>query len=97
MEMFKSGKVQILVSSDLSARGLNIDDVDYIFNLDLPPTSKEYIHRVGRTARGNNSGTAISIITSKDLPIIRSYERELDIEIVEKDLSHGEIIDKDNK
>ena len=94
IEAIRSGKVQILVSSDLSARGLNIDDVDYIFNLDLPPTSKEYIHRVGRTARGTNSGSAFSIITSKDLPIIRSYERELDIEINEKDLSHGKVIDK---
>ena len=97
MDMFKSGRAQILVSSDLSARGLNIDEVSHIFNLDLPPTSKEYIHRVGRTARGTNSGTAISIITSKDLPIIRSYERELDIKINEKDLSHGEVIDKTDK
>ena len=94
MDMFISGKAQLLVSSDLSARGLNIDDVDYIFNLDLPPTSKEYIHRVGRTARGTKSGTAISIITAKDRPMIRSYEKELNIKINEKDLSHGEIIDK---
>lgn len=94
MDMFISGKAQVLVSSDLSARGLNIEEVTHIFNLDLPPTSKEYIHRVGRTARGTNSGTAISIITSKDLPMIKSYEKELDIEINEKDLSHGEIIDK---
>lgn len=94
MDMFISGKAQLLVSSDLSARGLNIDDVDYIFNLDLPPTSKEYIHRVGRTARGTKSGTAVSIITAKDRPMIRSYEKELNIKINEKDLSHGEIIDK---
>ena len=97
MDMFISGKAQILVSSDLSARCLNIDDVDYIFNLDLPPTSKEYIHRVGRTARGSKSGTAVSIITAKDRPMIRSYERELNIKIDEKDLSHGQIVDKENK
>lgn len=97
MEAFKSGRVQLLVSSDLSARGLNIEDVSYIFNLDLPPTSKEYIHRVGRTARGQNSGTAVSIITPKDLPIIRSYERELGIDITEKSLSHGKLVAKSKK
>ncbi len=94
MDKFKNGNAQLLVSSDLSSRGLNIEDVSYIFNLDLPPTSKEYIHRVGRTARGNNSGTAISIITSRDLPIIKSYQKELGIEISEKTLSHGKIFDK---
>lgn len=94
LDMFRSGKIQLLVSSDLSARGLNIEGVTHIFNLDLPPTSKEYIHRVGRTARGNNSGIAISIITSKDLPIIRSYERELNIVIKEKTLSYGKLLDK---
>lgn len=91
MDMFRSGKAQLLVSSDLSSRGLNIEDVSHIFNLDLPPTSKEYIHRVGRTARGNKSGTAISIITERDLPIIRNYERELNIEFREVVLSHGKL------
>lgn len=94
MDMIKGGKAQILVSSDLSSRGLNIEGVSHIFNLDLPPTSKEYIHRVGRTARGKSSGTAISIITSKDLPVIRSYEKELNIDIKEKTLSHGKLLDK---
>ena len=94
MDKIKGGHIQILVSSDLSSRGLNIEGVSHIFNLDLPPTSKEYIHRVGRTARGKSSGIAISIITSKDLPIIRSYEKELNIKIKEKILSHGKLLDK---
>lgn len=94
MDKIKGGQIQILVSSDLSSRGLNIEGVSHIFNLDLPPTSKEYIHRVGRTARGKCSGTAISIITSKDLPVIRSYEKELNIKIKEKVLSHGKLLDK---
>lgn len=96
MDMFKNGKIQLLVSSDLSARGLNVEGVSHIFNLDLPPTSKEYIHRVGRTARGKNSGVAISIVTSKDLPIIRNYEKELNIDIKEKTLSHGKLFDKNS-
>lgn len=96
MDSFKSGKVQLLVSSDLSARGLNIEGVSHIFNLDLPPTSKEYIHRVGRTARGKNTGTAISIITSKDFPIIKSYEKELNIDIKERVLSHGKLFDTED-
>lgn len=91
MDKFKSGKAQLLVSSDISARGINIESISHIFNLDLPPTSKEYIHRVGRTARGKRSGTAISIITDKDLPIIRSYQKELNVEFKEVVISHGKL------
>ncbi|AFS78544.1 DEAD-box ATP-dependent RNA helicase CshA [Gottschalkia acidurici 9a] len=93
MDMFRSGKIQLLVASDLAARGLDIKDVTHIFNLDLPPTSKEYVHRVGRTARAGKSGTAVSIITKKDIPIIKRYERDLNIKLNHKIISKGKLLD----
>ena len=81
LDKFKSGKVKILVSSDLSARGLDIQNITHVFNLDFPVNKNEYIHRSGRTARGNNTGDTISIVTNKELGAIRVYSREFNIDI----------------
>ena len=91
LESFRRGKINILVSSDISARGLDIEDVTHIINLDFPTNTLEYLHRAGRTARGNNSGTTISLVTSKEKSLIRIYEREFNIKIERKQLSHGEL------
>lgn len=92
LESFRRGKINILVSSDISARGLDIEDVTHIINLDFPTNTLEYLHRAGRTARGNNSGCTISLVTSKEKSLIRIYEREFNIKIERKQLSHGELI-----
>lgn len=78
---FRKGKINVLVSSDLSARGLDIPDISHVFNLDLPPSALDYLHRAGRTARGNNSGQAISIITPGEKRVAKEYEKELGIKI----------------
>ena len=93
LDKFKSGKVKILVSSDLSARGLDIQNITHVFNLDFPVNKNEYIHRSGRTARGNNTGDTISIVTNKELGAIRVYSREFNIDIKRKDLYEGKLID----
>ncbi|MCR1933128.1 DEAD/DEAH box helicase [Clostridium tepidum] len=93
LEDFRLGKIQILVSSDLSARGLDIKGVNYIFNLDLPQNPKEYLHRVGRTGRASEAGIAISIITEKEKTLIRKYEKEFNINIQEKRIYKGTLID----
>lgn len=93
MEGFISGKIQILVASDIAARGLDIKDVNYIFNLDLPEDPKEYLHRVGRTGRAGKYGCAVSVVTEKELSLIKKYERELDIEIQHKDIYKGTFVD----
>ncbi|CEO11303.1 ATP-dependent RNA helicase [[Clostridium] sordellii] len=93
LDKFKSGKANVLVSSDLSARGIDIKDVTHVFNLDFPVSSNEYIHRVGRTARGSNQGDAISIITPKELASVRFLSKEFNIKISHKDLSEGKLID----
>lgn len=96
LEGFRSGKIQLLVASDLAARGLDIKDVSHIFNLDLPQDPKEYLHRVGRTGRAMNSGTAISIVTLKELSLIHKYEKDLGIKILPKDIARGKVFDKRN-
>lgn len=92
LESFKKGKINILVSSDLSARGLDISDVTHIINLDFPSNSQEYLHRAGRTARGNNSGNCISIVTSKELTYVKKYEKIFNIKISKANLRNGNLI-----
>lgn len=93
MNAFRIGKAKILVSSDLSARGLDVVDTSHVFNLDFPGSKNEYIHRAGRTARGNRNGDAISIVTKSELADIKRYKREFNIDIQPKKLSDGKIID----
>jgi superfamily II DNA/RNA helicase len=89
LEQFRSGKIHLLVASDLAARGLDIRDVTHIFNLDLPEDSKEYIHRAGRTGRSGSTGTAISIVTEKEFTLIKKYKQLFNIEIEEKEMYKG--------
>lgn len=92
LEKFRNGKINILVSSDISARGLDIEGITHIINLDFPANANEYLHRAGRTARGNASGTTISLVTKKEFPAIRIYEREFNIKINKKQLSYGKLV-----
>jgi len=96
LDGFRSGNIHLLVASDLAARGLDIKDVTHIFNLDLPESLKEYLHRVGRTGRVQKSGTAISIVTKEELPLIGRYEKEFNIKIEEKEVFKGNIVDPYN-
>jgi superfamily II DNA/RNA helicase len=93
LESFRNGKIQLLVSSDVSARGLDIKDVTHIFNLDLPQDSKEYLHRIGRTGRAGKTGIAASIVTEKELPLIKKYEKDFNLEIKAKKVYKGNILD----
>ncbi|MEG0641177.1 MAG: DEAD/DEAH box helicase [Clostridium sp.] len=91
MESIRNGKIRILVSSDVSARGLDIPDVTHIINLDFPTNAGEYLHRAGRTARADKSGTTISLVTNKEEAAIRIYEREFEINIQKKKLGYGKL------
>ncbi|KJZ93847.1 hypothetical protein ClosIBUN62F_CONTIG33g01131 [Clostridium sp. IBUN62F] len=94
IESFRNGKIKILVSSDVTARGLDVEGVTHIFHLDLPLKVNEYLHRAGRTARGNNTGVSIAIATVKQLNIIKKYEKEFNIKFEEKEAFGGKILDK---
>ncbi|WP_027625989.1 DEAD/DEAH box helicase [Clostridium lundense] len=91
LEGFRQGKIQLLIASDLAARGLDVKGVSHIFNLDLSEDPKEYLHRVGRTGRAGNLGTAISVVTEKETSLIRKYEKELNIKIEGKEIYRGTI------
>ncbi len=66
MNMFKSGQSQLLVATDVTARGIDIPDVDYVINYDLPEQTENYVHRVGRTGRGVRLGVALSFCSSEE-------------------------------
>lgn len=76
---FKSGKVQLLLSTDLAARGLDIPDVDYVFNLDLPESAQTYQHRAGRTARAGATGAVITLADIKEAYKLEQLEKKLGI------------------
>merc|ERR1712098_1043916 len=63
---FKSGKAQILVATDVAARGLDVDDIKFVVNYDFPNCTEDYVHRIGRTGRKGNSGTAYTFFTQEN-------------------------------
>lgn len=83
LEKLRSGKVQILVTTDLFSRGMDVKDVEIIFNFDLPINSEYYIHRSGRTGRAGKSGIAMNFVTPEQKFIMPKYEKELGIHIEE--------------
>jgi len=66
LENFRSGKLPILVASDVAARGLDIPDVSHVFNFDVPFNAEDYVHRIGRTGRAGRSGTAYTLVSQDD-------------------------------
>ena len=66
MEAFHNHKLDVLIASDVAARGLDIKDVSLVVNYDIPKTSKEYVHRIGRTARAGSKGKVVSLLSPQD-------------------------------
>ncbi|MCJ1462210.1 ribosomal RNA processing protein [Pseudocyphellaria aurata] len=89
---FRAGSKDILVATDVAARGLDIPSVDVVLNFDLPPDSKTYIHRVGRTARAGKSGCAISFVTQYDVEIWQRIETALGKKLKEQETEKDEVI-----
>lgn len=83
---FREGKVSLLVTTDLLARGLDVEGIDYIFNFDLPVDAKHYLHRAGRTGRAGKTGTAITLASETQRFILHRIARELAITIEEMGL-----------
>jgi ATP-dependent RNA helicase DeaD len=92
LEKFRAGKVQLLVTTDLFSRGMDVQDIEIIFNFDLPIDSEYYIHRVGRTARAGKSGLAVNFVTPEQKFIMSKYEKELSIRIEEWGVSENKVI-----
>jgi ATP-dependent RNA helicase RhlE len=77
MDNFRSGRVKILVATDIAARGIDVSQISHVINFDMPDTADAYTHRIGRTGRMTRQGTALSLVTPDDLTMIRTIERLL--------------------
>ena len=74
---FRAGRYQVLVATDVAARGLDVQGVTHVVNFDIPNTSDDYIHRIGRTARANATGDAITFVSPEDAQTLGDIERAL--------------------
>jgi len=74
MTKVKSGKLRILVATDVAARGLDIEDVTHVVNYDIPENPEDYVHRIGRTARAGKSGKAITFVTKEEQRLVKAIE-----------------------
>ncbi len=81
MNEFKNGTFNVLVATDISARGVDIANVDYVINYDLPEVAENYVHRVGRTGRGNNKGVAVSFCSPEEKNVLQEIETFMDKKI----------------
>ncbi|RUM25529.1 DEAD/DEAH box helicase [Rhizobium vallis] len=75
LQSFRDGNLQLLVASDVAARGLDIPDVSHVFNFDVPIHSEDYVHRIGRTGRAGRSGAAFTLVTKRDTKFVDAIEK----------------------
>ncbi|MDR2818691.1 MAG: DEAD/DEAH box helicase [Endomicrobium sp.] len=75
MSKFRSGSIEILTATDVAARGIDVDDVDMVFNFDVPKDDEDYVHRIGRTGRAGRTGKAYSFVSGKDIYKLRDIQK----------------------
>ena len=83
LEEFKSGRVAVLVATDVASRGLDIESLPQVINFDIPKCVHTYLHRIGRSGRWGRKGTAINFMTRQDVPLIKNIESHYNSSIVE--------------
>lgn len=81
IELFNDAKVQVLVCTDVASRGLHIDNVSHVYNYDIPKNPKDYVHRIGRTARAGEEGKVINILSEEDHPNMSAILKEYTFKI----------------
>ena len=86
LDAFKSGTLQVLVATDIAARGLDIKQLPNVVNYELPNVSEDYVHRIGRTGRAGRDGQAISLVTADELKLLRAIEK-----LIKRDIPAVEI------
>ena len=97
MDDFASGKLKLLIATDLAARGLHIEDIEIIFHISMSENSLDYLHRAGRTGRGNAAGLSISIVSKWELPLIKKYQNAFHINITEVRMYEGKLIEANKR
>ncbi|MDC4240320.1 DEAD/DEAH box helicase [Clostridium tertium] len=91
LENFRKGKINVLIASDIAARGLDIKGVTHVVNFDIPEDSKDYLHRAGRVGRAGETGEVFSLVDDKEEKIIKIHEKNFKINISERDLYRGNV------
>ena len=86
MKKFRNGTIDVLIATDVAARGLDVSDIDIVFNYDLPQQAEYYVHRIGRTARAGKKGLSFTFVTSRDYPKFREIEKYANIKMERIDL-----------
>lgn len=86
MQRFRSGRAQVMVATDIAARGIDVTQITHVINYDMPDTAVAYTHRIGRTGRMTRLGTALSLVTQEDVPMIRTIERLLGSSIEQRQI-----------
>jgi len=89
MYRFKSGQVDVLVATDIVARGIDIDDIRIVINYDVPHDAEDYVHRIGRTARADRDGSAITLISDTEIYLFQQIEHFLGKEVEKTALPEG--------
>ena len=89
MFRFKSGKIDVLVATDILSRGIDIDDIAMVINYDVPRDAEDYVHRIGRTARADRDGRAVTFVSPDDIRYFQQIERFLEREITKNPLPDG--------
>ncbi len=89
MFKFKSGQIDVLVATDILSRGIDIDDIAMVINYDVPHDAEDYVHRIGRTARADKDGVAITLVSEEDMYYFQQIEKFLEKEIVKNPLPQG--------
>lgn len=89
MFRFKSGQIDVLVATDIVARGIDIDDIAMVVNYDVPHDVEDYVHRIGRTARADRDGVAITFVSDQDIPTFKAVEKFLEKDIDKLPLPNG--------
>lgn len=89
MFKFKSGQIDVLVATDIIARGIDIDDITLVINYDVPHDAEDYVHRIGRTARADRDGAAITFVSDNDIYYFQQIEKFLEKEVEKVPLPEG--------
>lgn len=97
MQKVRSGEVTVMIASDVAARGLDIQGITHVFNLDVPSKGKDYLHRVGRTGRAGTQGVAVSVLVRPEVRLVKQFARDFSIAIREVILRKGEMLEVDDE
>jgi ATP-dependent RNA helicase DeaD len=87
---FKGDRTDILIATDVAARGLDVDDITYVINYDMPDDVDTYIHRIGRTGRAGKEGVAVSFVTSEEEHLVREFELRTEMQIEKREVPEAE-------